>query len=119
MFSRAAVRAVRPATLGARAAAKPAVVTSRSFAKSAQVSSGHSDSPQLYGPGAQTGSIPSLYEQATGLERLQMLGEMEGIDVFDETPLDSSRVGTKKDPIVVPSFVWPLHPRLLLALTLL
>ena len=48
----------------------------------------------LLGPGAAPGTIPSDLEQATGLERFEILGKMQGIDVFDMKPLDSSRVGT-------------------------
>ncbi|PQE14685.1 cytochrome c oxidase subunit Vb protein [Rutstroemia sp. NJR-2017a BVV2] len=48
----------------------------------------------LVGPGAAPGTIPTDYEQATGLERLEILGKMQGVDVFDMKPLDSSRKGT-------------------------
>ena len=47
----------------------------------------------LLPPGAQPGTIPTDLEQATGLERLEILGKMQGIDIFDMRPLDSSRVG--------------------------
>jgi len=57
----------------------------------------------LIPPGAAPGTVPSDLEQATGLERLEILGKMQGIDVFDMKPLDSSRKGTLKDPIVVRS----------------
>lgn len=58
----------------------------------------------LIGPGAIPGTIPTDYEQATGLERLEILGKMEGVDVFDTGPLDASRRGTMETPIVVQSF---------------
>ncbi|KAL7270791.1 Cytochrome c oxidase subunit 4 [Rhizina undulata] len=58
----------------------------------------------LFGPGAAPGAVPTDIEQATGLERLEILGKMEGIDVFDMRPLDASRKGTLQDPIVIPSF---------------
>jgi cytochrome c oxidase subunit 5b len=48
----------------------------------------------LYGPGAQPGTVPTDAEQATGLERLEVLGKMQGIDIFDMRPLDASRLGT-------------------------
>lgn len=99
MLSRAALRAVRPASAVARGAAV------RTFSNSGPVSSGDSHAPKLYGPGAKPGEVPSIYEQATGLERLQLLGDIEGVPVFDESPLDSNRFGTKGDPIVVPSLV--------------
>jgi cytochrome c oxidase subunit 5b len=50
-------------------------------------------------------NIPTDEEQATGLERFQLLGRMEGVDVFDMAPLDSSRLGTVADPIKVPTLV--------------
>ena len=44
-------------------------------------------------PGGKAGTVPTDLEQATGLERLEILGKMQGIDVFDMRPLDSSRTG--------------------------
>lgn len=58
----------------------------------------------LIGQGAKEGTIPTDLEQATGLERLELLGKLEGIDVFDTKPLDASRRGTMKDPIVIDSY---------------
>ncbi|KAF2002168.1 COX5B-domain-containing protein [Amniculicola lignicola CBS 123094] len=57
----------------------------------------------LYGPGAKPGTIPTDIEQATGLERLEILGKVQGVDVFDMKPLDASRLGTPEDPIIVNS----------------
>jgi hypothetical protein len=48
----------------------------------------------LLPPGAKPGTVPTDLEQATGLERLEILGKMEGIDIFDMKPLDASRKGT-------------------------
>jgi hypothetical protein len=48
----------------------------------------------LIGPGAAVGTIATDLEQSTGLERLEILGKMEGVDIFDMKPLDSSRKGT-------------------------
>ncbi|KAI9786009.1 MAG: Cytochrome c oxidase subunit 4 [Peltula sp. TS41687] len=58
----------------------------------------------LLPPGAKPGTVPTDLEQATGLERLEILGKMEGIDIFDMKPLDASRMGTLDNPIVVKSF---------------
>ena len=82
----------------------------------------------LLPPGAKPGTVPTDLEQATGLERLELLGKMQGIDIFDMKPLDSSRkgmhleqgqhwkllrarradpdsgLGTMEDPILVQSF---------------
>jgi len=53
--------------------------------------------------GANPGTMPTDLEQATGLERLELLGKMQGIDLFDMKPLDASRKGTLEDPIIVNS----------------
>lgn len=55
------------------------------------------------GPGAQPGTVPTDLEQSTGVERLEILGKMEGVDIFDMRPLDASRKGTLKEPILVRS----------------
>jgi hypothetical protein len=47
----------------------------------------------LLPPGALPGTVPTDLEQATGLERLEILGKMEGVDIFDMKPLDASRKG--------------------------
>ena len=47
----------------------------------------------LLPPGAEPGTVPTDLEQATGLERLEILGKMEGVDIFDMKPLDASRLG--------------------------
>jgi hypothetical protein len=43
--------------------------------------------------GAAPGTMPTDIEQATGLERLEILGKMQGVDIFDLSPLDASRKG--------------------------
>lgn len=48
--------------------------------------------------------MPTDLEQATGLERLEILGKMQGVDIFDMSPLDASRKGTVDNPITVKSF---------------
>jgi cytochrome c oxidase subunit 5b len=58
----------------------------------------------LLPPGAKPGTVPTDLEQATGLERLEILGKMQGIDIFDMKPLDASRMGTLDNPIIVKSF---------------
>lgn len=103
--------AVRPATVAARSV-KPANV-SRTLSMSAIRRSGeHHDNhhhespiPSLFPPGSKPGEVPTDLTHATGLERLQVLGEAEGVKVFDFEPLDASRVGTTENPIKVFSFV--------------
>ena len=99
------VRAARPALLATRSSLKPSTSTLRAFSTTFRIQSGGPPPPQLYGDGGKAGSVPTDVEQATGLERLQLMGEMEGISVFDDSPLDSSRIGTKVDPVLVPSYV--------------
>ena len=97
-----AFRAIRPAAL---CAARPANSTTlRALSTTALRRSG-APPPQLFGPGGKTGEISTDEQQATGLERFQLLGEMEGYDAFDLQALDSSRVGTLQDPIKVYSLV--------------
>ncbi|EAS33552.3 cytochrome c oxidase polypeptide IV [Coccidioides immitis RS] len=57
----------------------------------------------LIGPGAEPGTIGTDLEQSTGLERLELLGKMEGVDIFNMKPLDASRLGTLDNPILVKS----------------
>ncbi|KAG5643015.1 hypothetical protein DXG03_001753 [Asterophora parasitica] len=98
---RSVVRAARPVALAARASVKPK--SNRALHTTLRVNSGPA-APQLYGEGGKPGQVPSDVEQATGLERLQLLGELEGLNVFDDGPLDSSRIGTKANPVLVPSY---------------
>ncbi|MCJ1257532.1 Cytochrome c oxidase subunit 4 [Lignoscripta atroalba] len=58
----------------------------------------------LLPPGTSPGTIPTDLDQATGLDRLEILGKMQGVDIFDMKPLDASRKGTLDNPIVVRSF---------------
>jgi len=46
----------------------------------------HVGPPKLFGPGAPPGEVPSDELQATGLERLELLAEMQGESIFDEGP---------------------------------
>lgn len=81
-----------------------ATTSSRAFTVSAARKSGH-PAPQLLGEGGKTGEVPTDITQSTGLERLQTLGFLEGVDVFDTQPLDSSRIGTLDNPVLVYSLV--------------
>lgn len=47
----------------------------------------------LLPPGANPGTVPTDLDHATGLERLELLGKIEGVEIFDWTPLDASRTG--------------------------
>ena len=102
------VRAARPAMLATRSSLKPSTSTLRAFSTTVRIQSGGPAPPKLFGDGGKAGSVPTDMDQATGLERLQLLGELEGVNVFDDGPLDSSRIGTKADPVLVPSYVCAL-----------
>ena len=98
--------ALRPASFAARAAVNPARSAAvRALSTTAARRSGHPAAPQIFGEGAKPGEIPTDENQSTGLERLQVLGAIEGVEVFDFKPLDSSRIGTLADPIKVFSMV--------------
>jgi len=56
------------------------------------------------GPGAKAGEVATDENQATGLERFQVLGQAQGVDVFDMQGILMTRQGTLKNPIIVPSF---------------
>ncbi|RUS13412.1 cytochrome c oxidase subunit VB-domain-containing protein, partial [Jimgerdemannia flammicorona] len=61
------------------------------------------DANSLIGPGGKPGSVPTNLEQATGLERLELLAKLEGKEFFDMAPLEMTHLGTKQNPIVVQS----------------
>jgi hypothetical protein len=52
-----------------------------------------------------TSLIPLSEEQATGLERFELLGKLEGVDVFDMNPVEMTRMGTVDEPIPIYSLV--------------
>ena len=97
--------AIRPASLAARAALRPTRTAAVRAISSTAARRSDAPTPQIYGQGAKAGEIPTDENQSTGLERLQVLGAIEGVEVFDSKPLDSSRIGTLADPIKVFSAV--------------
>lgn len=58
----------------------------------------------LFGPGPKDGEVPTEYDQATGAARLELLGKMAGIDIFDLGSCTPNRIGTQEDPIPVLSY---------------
>jgi cytochrome c oxidase subunit 5b len=100
MFSRAAARILPRANLSARTTSVRAISSTARVCEET-----HHTVPKVFGPGSKPGEIPSIMDQATGLERLQLLGDIQGVEVFDRQPLDASRIGTKKEPIMVASLV--------------
>ncbi|KAI8450490.1 cytochrome c oxidase polypeptide IV [Phakopsora pachyrhizi] len=95
---RVATRAIQPSGL---------VIRSRVFSSSRFVSAGdhHEEArpPIIQGPGAKPGTVPTDLEQATGIERFEILARMEGHNPFDRTPLQVTHMGTLDNPVKVPS----------------
>ncbi|SCZ87623.1 BZ3500_MvSof-1268-A1-R1_Chr2-2g05089 [Microbotryum saponariae] len=57
------------------------------------------------GPGGKPGQVPTDLEQATGLERFELLMKLKGEEAFSLDPLEVTRLGTVQDPISVFSLV--------------
>ncbi len=49
--------------------------------------------------------MPTDEQQATGLERFELLGKLKGVEVFDMEPLQMTHLGTTENPIKVQSYV--------------
>ncbi|WFD29360.1 Cytochrome c oxidase subunit 4 [Malassezia sp. CBS 17886] len=81
----------------------PALAAASRTITSSAVRRSDSHPPIIQGPGAAPGQVATDMDQSTGIERFEYLGDLNGIDVFDQEPLDASRYGTMKNPIVVPS----------------
>lgn len=111
MFQAAVRAAIRPAAQATRSTIKSTPTKSKAVVRLLSTTStrlsGGAEPPTLIGPGDKPGQVPSDELQATGLERLELLAEMQGLSAFDEEPLDSSRLGTLDDPIKVFSLVRP------------
>ncbi|OLY82865.1 Cytochrome c oxidase subunit 4, mitochondrial [Smittium mucronatum] len=84
-----------------RAIQKP--ISTRSFCISAKLSSDHPPTEIIQGPGAPLSKVPTDYEQATGLDRLERLAALKGEKFFDEEPLFLTKKGTRAEPTIVPS----------------
>ncbi|GAA5847007.1 hypothetical protein JCM3766R1_005896 [Sporobolomyces carnicolor] len=95
MFSRVALRAV----VAPRAVHLPRAQAARTFLTSLPR---YSDvEPTVLGPGGKTGEVPTDIEQATGLERFELLHKLKGEEAFSLEPLQMDRLGTLADPIRV------------------
>ena len=99
----AARRLVARAPAALRVAPTPVNSASRLFTSSAlRFAAGP---PVIQGPGAKDGEMPTDEQQATGLERFELLGKLKGVDVFDMEPLQMTHLGTTDNPIKIKSFV--------------
>ena len=118
-----ALRSARSSVLTARTGVVRSSFARRAISSSALRRSDdhHAAAPSIYGVGAKAGDVPTDGSQSTGLDRVQVLGLLEGVDVFDLEPLDSSRIGTLADPIKVFSAVGvqytPLHREIFLSIS--
>merc|ERR1711977_623013 len=82
--------------------------SSTTFARSLSVSAARYAGGKvtvIQGEGAKAGTVPSDIEQATGLERMELLGKMRGEDPFRMEPLEVPYMGTPKNPVKVYSLV--------------
>lgn len=98
---RQTLRFVAPAS---RAFSTSRVAMQKQVTKTAQTLAEVNGPESLIGPGGKAGEVPTDLEQATGLARLELLGKLEGIDVFDTKPLDASKIGTMENPILVDTY---------------
>ncbi|CAG8451108.1 3398_t:CDS:2 [Ambispora gerdemannii] len=83
--------------------ATPTTIRAFSVHGARKSSEGSEVSKGLFGPGAKPGTVPTDYEQATGLERAELLAKLEGKELFDLNSLPMSHLGTKKEPVFVKS----------------
>ena len=103
----AARRFVARAPAALRVAPTPINSASRLFTSSAlRFAAGP---PVIQGDGAKDGEMPTDEQQATGLERFELLGKLKGVDVFDMEPLQMTHLGTTENRIKVQSFVSIRH----------
>ena len=63
----------------------------------------HTELEKNIGPGGKPGEVPTDIEQATGLEREELLAKLQGKELFDMSHQHDSHIGTLKSPIVVQS----------------
>lgn len=59
----------------------------------------------VVGPGAPDGVIPTDFEQTSGLERLEYLANVQGINIFLDEPLKIDAYGTLEKPVLVETVV--------------
>jgi Cytochrome c oxidase subunit Vb len=67
--------------------------------------SGNVPSEPVVGPGAPPGEFATEYEGAAGLERLDYLARVQGINIYNDDALRVDHYGTLDNPIQVPTVV--------------
>lgn len=103
LIARLPSSAVRASAASARMAAF-SPVPQRTFASSSIQKAGGGP-PIITGEGAKPGEIPSDEQQATGLERFELVSKLQGVDVFGMEPIKMTRAGTTSEPIKIESLV--------------
>ncbi|KAM0750934.1 putative cytochrome c oxidase polypeptide iv mitochondrial precursor [Meredithblackwellia eburnea MCA 4105] len=93
-----ALRSLR--TIASRAPVVSRTLPQRSFTAFAALKSEHVE-PMIFGTGGKAGEVPTDLEQATGLERFELLYKMKGEEAFSTEPLEVTRLGTLESPIEV------------------
>ncbi|KAL8276319.1 hypothetical protein RQP46_011285 [Phenoliferia psychrophenolica] len=85
----------------ARPAMRSAVATpARAFTAFAARASDHQE-PQIFGTGGKAGEVPTDLDQATGIERFELLYKLKGEEAFSTQPLEVTQMGTLTAPISV------------------
>lgn len=101
-IARQSTQSVKYFSTSTRLLSKPVSTNAKTADNLAEITGPDSS---LIGPGAKVGTIPTDLDQATGLERFEILGKREGVDVFDlENPVTEGS-GTPQDPYLVPTYV--------------
>ncbi|KAF9196212.1 Cytochrome c oxidase subunit 4 [Haplosporangium sp. Z 11] len=84
-------------------ALRPAPAQVARFSACATRFGGHHEVKVMQGPGAAPGAVATDLDQSTGLERAELLGKMQGKDIFDLAPLEVHVRGTKAAPTIIRS----------------
>jgi len=103
LIRRAAQTSLAAGSLAARSRIPTqSYVTVKALSTSAIRRSDHGPTPPiLVGPGAKAGAVPTDFEQATGLERFELLHKLQGEEAFDMNPLQVDYMGTLEKPVPV------------------
>ncbi|KAF9108180.1 Cytochrome c oxidase subunit 4 [Mortierella sp. GBA35] len=98
-----AIRSVRTVVTPLARVVRPATAQVARFSVCATRFGGHHEAKVNQGPGAAPGTTPTDLDQSTGLERAEVLGKMQGKDIFDLAPLEVHVRGTKANPTIIRS----------------
>ncbi len=107
LIARLPSSAVRTSALSSRLglAQQPAALPRIAHFSSSVMRKSDGHQPIIQGEGSRVGQVANDEQQATGLERYELLGKLQGVEVFDMEPLKMDRPGTTENPIKVMSMV--------------